>query len=170
MKVTDIRPEQEVAKLEVVIKDINVTSLSIRQGTYTHQKKSGEIILVDIQSNDIHYRGKDAKLAVANDITDRLSYIKAIEHQNEKLKEISWMQSHIIRAPLCRIMALIPLINDTAGVNEETGQILKFLSQSAYELDDVIKNITDKSSKTSYDLGGELAPESDDQPVKAVHK
>jgi len=34
------------------------------------------------------------------DITERLNYIKAIEEQNENLKEISWLQPHVIRAPL----------------------------------------------------------------------
>jgi PAS domain-containing protein len=79
------------------------------------------------------------------DITERLNYIKAIEEQNENLREISWLQSHVIRAPLARIMGLINLIKDPHQDAAEKRQTLKYLLLSANELDEVIKTITDKT-------------------------
>ncbi|WP_139112932.1 PAS domain S-box protein [Mucilaginibacter sp. PPCGB 2223] len=67
---------------------------------------------------------------------------KNLQDQNEKLKEISWMQSHVIRAPLSRIMGLLTLLQD--GDAHEKDLTLTFLVQSANELDDVIRNIVDK--------------------------
>lgn|GEM_PF-1890723 len=39
-----------------------------------------------------------------------MDQVRAIELQNKKLKEIAFMQSHIIRAPVARIMGLSELI------------------------------------------------------------
>ena len=80
------------------------------------------------------------------DITERLNYIKAIEEQNENLKEISWLQSHVIRAPLARIMGLIQLIIDPKQDIDEKQNALNYLLRSANELDEVIHTITDKSN------------------------
>ncbi|SEB11845.1 response regulator [Pedobacter hartonius] len=78
-------------------------------GKLRHIKKSREIIYVDIQSNLIKYKEKNAEMAFANDITDRLNYISSMEYQNEKLRAKSWTQSHVFRAPLSRIIGLIPI-------------------------------------------------------------
>lgn len=80
------------------------------------------------------------------DITERLNYIKAIEEQNENLKEISWLQSHVIRAPLARIMGLIQLVIDPKQDIGEKQNALNYLLRSANELDEVIHTITDKSN------------------------
>ncbi len=79
------------------------------------------------------------------DITERLNYIKAMEEQNENLKEISWLQSHVIRAPLARIMGLIQLVNDSNQDAGEKKEILEYLLLSANELDKVIRSITNKT-------------------------
>jgi light-regulated signal transduction histidine kinase (bacteriophytochrome) len=86
-----------------------------------------------------------AKLVVARDVTERVRYIKAIEHQNEKLKEISWMQSHVIRAPLVRIMALVPMIENGNESPEDKKRALEYLRISANELDEVIMNISNNT-------------------------
>ncbi|MDB5024935.1 MAG: domain S-box protein [Mucilaginibacter sp.] len=114
------------------------------RGIFWHKKKNGEIIQADIQSTDILYKGQKAKVILANDITERLNYIKAIEEQNEKLKEISRLQSHVIRAPLAKITGLIPLINDVKENMVEREKNCLFLS--ANELDQVIGIITDKTN------------------------
>jgi PAS domain S-box-containing protein len=146
MTIKDIRPPEDIGKVEELIKEINNTDGLTKRGTFTHKKKDGELIQVDIQSNNMDYRGKKAKLIIAHDITDQLKHIIEIEKQNKKLKEISWIQSHIIRAPLVRIMGLIPIIKNLASDDPEREKVLEYLASSANELDDVIKNITQKIS------------------------
>ena len=55
------------------------------------------------------------------------------------------MQSHVVRAPLARIMGLIPLLTDIKANAEEKQMALEYLLISAHELDDVIRNISEKS-------------------------
>lgn len=88
----------------------------------------------------------------ALDITERkkmtldlLSHVNAIEEQNKKLREIAWIQSHVVRAPLSRIMGLIDLLNNHENSDiEEQRTILNYILVSAEELDEIIKGITDK--------------------------
>ena len=152
MTILDIRPESEIQSVDRIIKEHRNSSHFVKQGVFIHRKKNGELIEVDIQSNSVEYQGKVAKIILANDITERLNYIKEIETQNQTLKDISWMQSHIIRAPLSRIMGLIPLIQDfqenSADLPVEMGQMLEYLTISAFELDEAIKDITDKIHTT----------------------
>jgi FixJ family two-component response regulator len=71
--------------------------------------------------------------------------IAAIEKQNEVLKEIAWIQSHKVRAPLARMMGIIELIKnkkDDLVLNEN---LLGHFMQSADELDSIIREIVAKS-------------------------
>ncbi|HEX3383791.1 MAG TPA: histidine kinase dimerization/phospho-acceptor domain-containing protein [Mucilaginibacter sp.] len=84
------------------------------------------------------------KLAKADGSNDA-KYIETIELQNQKLSEIAWLQSHIVRTPLARILGLIEVISDFRE-KEEITTILEYISQSANELDAVIREISDKSA------------------------
>jgi PAS domain S-box-containing protein len=150
MTIKDIRPPEDISALDVILDEYNNTAQFNAAGSIRHKKKNGEIILVDIKSSDINYKGRNARMIVANDITDRLHYIEAIEQQNEKLKEISWLQSHVIRAPLARIMGLLPLLDDARDSEEARMEILNYLKQSADELDNVIRDITNKTGVVPY--------------------
>jgi len=145
MTLKDIRPVEEIPTL---IRGVNEDKLKPDENSrrlMVHKKKNGEVRNVEVEIAPIIYKGRRANIVIANDITERLRYTKAIEDQNERLKEISWIQSHIVRAPLSRIMGLIPLLNDLEETGEEREKMLEFILTSAMELDEVIKNITDKS-------------------------
>ncbi|MDF2431276.1 MAG: hypothetical protein JWP44_907 [Mucilaginibacter sp.] len=81
------------------------------------------------------------------DITVYKQYVQTIEEQNKIFREISWMQSHLVRAPLARVMGLTTLLSCENDENEKE-EILKLLQYSANELDDIIKEITNKTSNT----------------------
>ena len=77
-------------------------------------------------------------------ITQLKDYINTIEGQNKKLREIAWIQSHVVRAPVARIMMLIDLLQDDSLAAEEKDEMLINLQSSALELDNVIRDISDK--------------------------
>jgi PAS domain S-box-containing protein len=147
LTIMDIRPLEEIDQIKKVLAEYRNNKTFTLQPAIDHRKKNGDIIQVDIQSNTIRYKGRNARIVIARDITQSLNHLKAIQKQNERLKEISWMQSHIIRGPLVRIMGLVPLIEDTKGLSDETRQMLEFLSVSAKELDEVIQNIIEKANR-----------------------
>lgn len=91
------------------------------------------------------FPSKDGLSVYFKDITERLDHIKAIKEQNKNLREISWLQSHVIRAPLARLMGLIQLIKNPNQDPTDKQKTLEYLSLSANELDEVIRTITDKT-------------------------
>jgi PAS domain S-box-containing protein len=82
------------------------------------------------------------------DVTERLTYISNMEQENKYLKEISWLQSHVVRAPLARIMGLSELLTYNEGklTNKE---LLAHLIDSAHELDQIISSILTETDKKS---------------------
>jgi PAS domain S-box-containing protein len=97
-----------------------------------------------------HLNNREGLLfCVAKDITKSINYIHKIEVQNENLKEISWMQSHVIRAPLASILGLLPLIRLAVETDDEDrDKLLNYLEQTANELDKVIRDISHKTEET----------------------
>lgn len=145
LTILDIRPEEEIHKVKSAVAESKERNSSFSQGEYIHRKKDGTEIIVDIQSNTIPYKDGKARIVLASDITERYKYIRAIEKQNKKLREIAWTQSHVVRAPLSRIMGLIRLLELDAAKPGETKDILKNIKTSARELDEVIREIVKKS-------------------------
>jgi light-regulated signal transduction histidine kinase (bacteriophytochrome) len=82
----------------------------------------------------------------SNDISETLKHINTIEVQNAKLKNIAWTQSHVVRAPLSRILGIIDLIE---GETENFSEMLFWLKQlqiSTNEMDGIVKKLLKKQS------------------------
>jgi len=120
--------------------------------TTRHKKKNGEQIFVETRNSIITMKGKDVLLTLAIDITERIRYVTALEKQNEKLKEIAWIQSHLFRAPLARMLALIDIFKDEEISEGEKKAICSNIAAAARELDDLIQGIVKKSE--SIELKG----------------
>jgi PAS domain S-box-containing protein len=86
-------------------------------------------------------------IAIGHDVTDRLRYISEIEERNHKLQEIAWMQSHVIRAPLARLMGLIDLIRNYQHSDTEKNELLDHVLTSAHALDEIIRDISSKTER-----------------------
>ncbi len=85
------------------------------------------------------------------DLTDARHNEELLELQNEELKSIAFMQSHMVRAPLTNIMGLLDVIN-----KEELGADNRFyvevLEKVAGDLDNVIKEIVRKATRKTAQL------------------
>ncbi len=73
-----------------------------------------------------------------------LDYVKAIEEQNQKLRDIAWIQSHIVRSPLARMMGLIDVFANHCVSEEEKNLLANHVVECAHELDKIITDISDK--------------------------
>ncbi|WP_025763104.1 PAS domain S-box protein [Dyadobacter tibetensis] len=145
MSLRNIRPAEDMVFLEQAMTKMKETSNQRYKNIYRHIKKDGSIIKVEIIGNKIDFNGVPAEIVMATDITEKLVQLQAIENQNKNLKEIAWMQSHVLRAPVARIMGIIQLMQDDEMDHLEKESLLKEVYQSATEIDSVIKNIVDKS-------------------------
>jgi PAS domain S-box-containing protein len=152
MTIKDIRPLEELEKTGDAVAFTEQTDVPDFQGVFRHKKKNGDLIEVDVRSNLVINKGKKVKIVIANDITDRLNYINEIETQNKNLQEIAWIQSHVVRAPLARIMGLIGLLKNTEQDEAEKEMLLEHIGKSAEEFDKVIWDIISKTEKVQQTM------------------
>lgn len=92
MTIYDIRPRSEKEKLDQLLS--RGRSEASSKGYWTHVKKNGEKIFVEIISHDIDYNGRKATLILSKDVT------RNIKLQNELLDEKIARQREIARASL----------------------------------------------------------------------
>ena len=70
MTIKDIRPGEDVPKL---LLDVAREESPLRdKGAWKHRKKDGTLIDVEVTAHDILFQGKQARLALAHDVTDRM--------------------------------------------------------------------------------------------------
>lgn len=72
--------------------------------------------------------------------------ISAIQAQNITLREIAWIQSHVVRAPLARLMAAISIFDLENISNIDLKKVNQIILDSANELDGIVRDITHKSN------------------------
>ena len=82
---------KEEQLLELHLEDICVSftdTLDPYQGRWTHLKKSGEEMYVDVTSHTIRFMGKQAVLMHASDITQRVRAEMMLEHRQRALQGV----------------------------------------------------------------------------------
>ena len=105
-----------------------------------HRRKDGTIYSAEVHLQPVMRGAQQSFLAIVSDITEIKKYLSKLEVQNEKLRDIAWVQSHEVRAPLSRIMGLVMLVTRKNG-SVDLKEVLGHLLTSAQELDDVVKRI-----------------------------
>jgi PAS domain-containing protein len=81
------------------------------------------------------------------DVSSEFDFFQQISKRDLALKEIVWLQSHKVRAPLANILALTDLLKTDEDLSETSKkEFLTALEVSARQLDTVIKEIVNKAS------------------------
>lgn len=151
INVKEIRPKNKVSHFLNIHKNKKGDEPFI--GEAVHMKKNGTEIIVELKTKKINYKEKSAELVLINDVTEKRKHIKEIERQNEILRDISWVQSHVVRAPLAKILGLVELMNLNLKTSEKASlEYCKLISKSALELDQIIREITTKADYANLSL------------------
>lgn len=93
----------------------------------------------------------------SHDITDTIDHLRSIEHQNERLQEIAWLQAHKVRAPLSSILGIIDLFAEDLDPSQ-VRELLHLLKQSAVQLDGIIREIIARSHTGTRDQDSPSTP------------
>ncbi len=86
-------------------------------------------------------------IGTIQDVTERRTHLKALERQNRVLRDIAWTQSHVVRAPLVRLMGLVEVLDDEHFAGMGRDEVLAEINRSAGELDEIIRDITLKTDQ-----------------------
>lgn len=128
-----------------------------------YRTASGEIRLMEVFSSVITINGIPMIHEIVHDITERKQYFDALQKQNRVLKDIAWTQSHLVRAPLARMMGLVnileyeaQLMHPDSDLYTDRKSIFDAIINSAKELDDIIHEIINKTNM-SEELGKDFS-------------
>ncbi|WP_430429103.1 PAS domain S-box protein [Maribacter litoralis] len=141
-----IHPDDYETVYNEFIKVLKIPQVNIKPFRFKHGDGHW-IWLETVVTNKIDEPTLKGIVANSKDVTTKVQHLKAIEEQNAQLKKIAWTQSHIVRAPVARLMGLVELLRDDKEKlkQEEREQILNYIITSADEIDHVIKDIVDNT-------------------------
>lgn len=90
MSVLNLSPENEHDKLKGLTRTFLETDVKKEADIWTHIKKTGELMVVDVSSHKIDFNGTAAVLAIANNITEKVRLEEKLEEEKLlKQKEIT---------------------------------------------------------------------------------
>ncbi len=145
MHQSQIHPPELLEEIKVKFKEFTSTDEFHLLETFI-LTKNGHRIPVQITAGSSFRIGDEIfSAAYFKDITSRKIIAKELEKQQQQLKEIAWTQSHLVRAPLTRIMGLANALQKGIVPDCEIATYLKFIKSSSDELDKVIREITSKT-------------------------
>lgn len=88
MTAYDIRPKNQIQKFQEF--DLKYSSNGISHaGVWEHRKKDATIVKVNIITHNIFYEGKDARLVLANDVTQKITAEEALKKSHEELRQLA---------------------------------------------------------------------------------
>lgn len=137
MKLSDIHHAGQIPDLMRAVEKSAAEHASYKT---QHSRKDGQMIHVEVRRSDILFHGERARLVIVTDITEQINHTRAIELKNEKLEEIAYMQSHVVRVPLANIIGITDLITQQTKTGEER-ELYDHLDRSVKQLDKVVNQI-----------------------------
>ncbi len=165
----DIRPEEERERFK------NLPRLPANEpapaGTWTHLKKDGTKILVEISASDMIFEHKPARLVLVHDVTERemaqrkIAALNAtlemrvterttdLQRSNAELEALSYTISHDLKSPLRAINGLsnILLTEYSENWQSEPKELLQHIIQNSHNMGLLIQHVIDfaKLGKTT---------------------
>jgi PAS domain S-box-containing protein len=110
--------------------------LIIRERELEGRKRFEELSFNPIWNQQQEVTGVNCFL---RDITRQREHVEQIEKQNDRLREIAWIQSHKVRAPVANLLGLAQLCQLDASADSE---VIPMLLVAAEQLDGMIREIT----------------------------
>ncbi|ASU33690.1 PAS domain-containing protein [Mucilaginibacter xinganensis] len=114
-----------------------------------HLKKDGTIIYVQIIAHDIIFEGRQVRLSMTNDITEKLKAEQDLKNAYESIrthissiKEMAWKQSHLIRGPLANLQGLVPMLKD----DPKNAELFNYMQNELNRMDTIIIEMAEEAS------------------------
>ena len=134
-----VHPEDlnELIKVFSDLREVNDAAVSVfrsarADGTYFWSLGRGTIIE---EGGEIYI------LALVLNIDELKQKEDIIEQHHIRFQQIAWLQSHEVRAPLARILALVDVIEEGIVEPDQLNDFLQHIKDASHELDNVIKRV-----------------------------
>jgi PAS domain S-box-containing protein len=86
MTAKELRPPSEISKLKAAHQNLDRNLKRFRFGTYTHRKKNGELVRMEVIGSRISYQDEECMIISCWDVTVKESQLLAIQEYARKLR------------------------------------------------------------------------------------
>ena len=123
--------------------------------TISYKALQNREYIEEIRVKNLELSAQAAKISIFNEelqamnenLEDRVQErTRALEEQNAQLAEYAFINSHLLRAPLSRILGLINLIN-ASDLSHRERELMRHLHESGRQLDDIVHRISNMLDK-----------------------
>ena len=84
LTVLDIRPAEERSDLQAHLRRLIASGMPGKRGIWRHQTSSGRLIWADVSSHPVQFGGRNALMAIAEDVTERVRTEDALRRSEQK--------------------------------------------------------------------------------------
>jgi PAS domain S-box-containing protein len=135
-------------KREVFLPEIQLNG-KVQNYEIDFKTKFGHVINAIISSRILtDENGKPTIIeGTIHDITQRKNAEEIIKLKNEKLTEVAFLQSHIVRRPIANILGILHLVNKDNPADPINLELIPKLEEVSKDLDTVIKQIVQKTKE-----------------------
>ncbi|MBI2920737.1 MAG: PAS domain S-box protein [Planctomycetes bacterium] len=91
MSIRDVRPPEELPRLVAALKDRS--NLFRHRGEWTHRRKDGALMTVEISTHGMRFEGRDAVLVMIRDLTERKRAEETLRRTEAQLQQAAKMEA-----------------------------------------------------------------------------
>jgi two-component system, sensor histidine kinase and response regulator len=151
MSVVDVRPVEERSGFVDYLRSGRQVIGSEVGGKWRHQYKDGTIIEVEITSDDVVFDGRECRIALCHNVTQRNRIASELSSARDEAVEASNLKSaflanmsHEIRTPMNGVIGMAELLLDTE-LNGEQRSYTEQVARSGEQMLTLINDILDVS-------------------------
>ena len=158
MKITDIRPYEDVPAVITSVEKIrrDFKHQYHWSGTWRHKKKNGDLIYVEVSSNEIIRDGKKCEIVLAYNVTDKVLQEQQMQILNQKLElEVNTRtrdllnlntrlidQNRVIKSANLELFTITKELQDAnTSIQQNADLKSKFVSMASHEFRIPLANI-----------------------------
>jgi diguanylate cyclase (GGDEF)-like protein/PAS domain S-box-containing protein len=129
LSINDLRPKEELPRLEKAVKHVH-GHLHYGGESWTHVKKDGSLIEVDIASDELSFQGLRARLVIARDVTAhhqaeersyRLAYFDPLTGLHNRYGLLDYLSGVVVNATAAPFALLLLDLDHFRDVNDTLG-------------------------------------------------
>lgn len=141
-----LHPEEKTDMENMIVENQSYSNSELR-GTYRLRHKDGHYKYIQGQASMRRLEnGEFYSLIIARDIDRERKTELQVREQNRNLKDIAFIQSHIVRRPLSNILGLLQINQMNSDMPDSALRIVDLIKKEAGIMDQIIGEIVDKST------------------------